>query len=174
MKKATYKRSKKTNEEVKPVVAAVKPVEAAKVAVKPAEAAKIVANGDDLYVVLNGKKNKFSTQTSPIYGVKEYFFKGTFAKGDAIKFVRADDTEVPVHHTPNCGYTLVGKAQRLFAANKALIANGEAGDDQQYVYINDRSTLAYVGDSGDHTLFVRVYDNLSGINNDRWVVVYID
>ena len=66
MKKATYKRSKKTNEEVKPVVAAVKPV----------EAAKIVANGDDLYVVLNGKKNKFSTQTSPIYGVKEYFFKG--------------------------------------------------------------------------------------------------
>lgn len=142
--------------------------------VKPVEAAPAVDTGEDLYVVINGVKHQFSSQISAIYDVKEYFFKGKFTKGASIKFVHGDGREVPVHNMPNCGYTFVGKAQRLLAAGKALVANGEAGDDQEYVYINDHSTLSYVGESEEHTIFLRVYDNLSGTDNDRWAVVYMD
>lgn len=142
--------------------------------VKEAEVAKVVDTGEDLYVVLNGQKHQFSSQISSFYDVKEYFYKGSFTKGDSVKFVRGNGEQVPVHHTPNCGYTLVGKAQRLLAPSKALVASGESGDDQEYVYINDHSTLSYVGESGEHTIFLRVYDNINGINNDRWAVIYID
>ena len=91
-----------------------------------------------------------------------------------IKFVHADGKEVPTHQDRNCGYTLIGKAKSYIKANKALTTPGEPSDDQEYVYINEHSTLTYVGETGDHTLYVRVYDNLSGTNNDRWAVVYLD
>lgn len=144
------------------------------VAVKEKETVKEVKTGEDLFIVINGKKHEFKSQISPIYDVKEYYYKGKFSKGDIIKFVRASGEQVPVHNTPNCGYTLVGKAQRYILASKALVANGETGDDQEYVYINDHSVLTYIGENETHTLFVRVYDNLTGTNNDRWVVIYID
>ncbi len=130
--------------------------------------------GEDLFVILGGVRHQFSSQISKIYDVKEYFYKGRFNKGDSIRFVHRNGSEVPVHDTPNCGYTLVGKAQRLLASKKALLANGEPGDDQEYVYINDHSELSFVADSAEYTLFVRVYDNLNDINNDRWVVIYME
>ena len=88
--------------------------------------------------------------------------------------LHADGKEVPTHQDRNCGYTLIGKAKSYIKANKALTTPGEPSDDQEYVYINEHSTLTYVGETGDHTLYVRVYDNLSGTNNDRWAVVYLD
>ncbi|MFA6829471.1 MAG: hypothetical protein WCR67_02045 [Bacilli bacterium] len=145
-----------------------------KITVKETESVPVIETGEELYLAINGKKKLFSVHTSPIYGVNEYYFEGNFGHGDSIRFVRENGHEVPVHHTPNCGYTLVGKAQRLFSASKALIANGEAGDDQEYVYINDHSSLSYIGEDGTHTLFIRIYDNLNNINNDRWVVISID
>lgn len=144
------------------------------VAVKEGETFKEVKTGEDLFIILNGKKHAFDSQLSPIYDVKEYFYKGKFSKGDVLKFVRANGAQVPVNNTPNCGYTLVGKAQRYITANKALVANGETGDDQEYVYINDHSSLMYTGENETHTLFARVYDNLTGTNNDRWVVIYME
>lgn len=147
-----------------------KPIQAMKEMPRPVEA----DTGEDLYVIVGGVRHQFSSQISKIYDVKEFFYKGTFKKGESIRFCHADGNEVPVHDTPNCGYTLVGKAQRLLASKKALLANGEAGDDQEYVYINDHSELNFVGPTGEHTLFVRVYDNLNGINNDRWVVIYME
>jgi len=157
---------------VKPVE--VKPVEVKPVEAKPVEAKKEAVKGEDLFLVLGGEKHQFSSQISPIYACKEYFLKAEFKKDAAIRFEHANGEEVPVHHSANCGYTLVGKAQKLFHADKALVANGEASDDQEYVYINEHSTLHYVGEDGVHTLFVRVYDNIYGENDDRWAVVYID
>lgn len=130
--------------------------------------------GEDLFVVLGETKHQFHSQISKIYDVKEYFYKGIFRKGDSIRFIHRNGNDVPVHDTPNCGYTLVGKAQRLLSSKKALLANGEAGDDQEYVYINDHSELTFVADTAEYTLFVRVYDNLYGNNNDRWVVIYME
>ena len=130
--------------------------------------------GEDLYLVIAGKKHQFSSQQSAIYDVKEYFYRGELIADSQIKLVRGDGREVPVHHAANCGYTLIGKAQQYFKASKALCANGEASDDQEYVYINEHSTLTYVGETGVHTLYVRIYDNLTGTENDRWVVLYLD
>lgn len=128
----------------------------------------------DLYLLLAGQKHQFKAQRSAIYDVEEYYYKGELLEGAPIKFVRENGHEVPVHHTANCGYTLIGKAQQYFKANKALCAKGEASDDQEYVYINEHSTLTYVGKTEEHTLYVRIYDNLSGVVNDRWVVIYLD
>lgn len=130
--------------------------------------------GEDLYIVIGREKHQFSSKVNPFYAVKEYYWMGSFTNGLDIKFVHADGKEVPTHQDRNCGYTLIGKAKSYIKANKALTTPGEPSDDQEYVYINEHSTLTYVGETGDHTLYVRVYDNLSGTNNDRWAVVYLD
>lgn len=143
---------------------------------KEVEAAPVVEEdtGENLYLLMAGQKHQFKSQISTIYDVKEFYYRGVLLEGAAIKLVRGDGSEVPVHHAANCGYTLIGKAQQYFKASKALCANGEACDDQEYVYINEHSTLTYIGETGEHTLYVRIYDNLTGENNDRWVVLYLD
>ncbi len=151
----------------------VKKATAAKVAKKAVEVVE-PDTGEDLYIVIGRERHQFASQTNPFYAVKEYFWSGTFTSGLDIKFVHADGKEVPTHQDRNCGYTLIGKAKSFIKANKALTTPGEASDDQEYVYINEHSTLTYVGETGKHTLYVRVYDNLSGTDNDRWVVVYLD
>ncbi len=152
---------------------------ATKTAPKKATASKVESvveesTGEDFYIVLGKEKHQFSSQISAIYAVKEYFWTGELVNGSQIKFVRGDGHEVPVHHSANCGYTLVGKAQQYFSASKALCANGEDCDDQEYVYINEHSELTYTGVTGTHTVYVRVYDNTYGNENDRWVVLSID
>lgn len=131
-------------------------------------------NLEDMFIFLDNYKHQVRSQFSNIYACKEYYWKGKFAKGQKVKFVHNDGSEVPVHHSSNCGYTLVGKAQKMFSVSKSLCANGEPSDDQQYVYINEHSVLSYVGKDGTHTIFFRVYDNINNNNNDRWVVLYID
>lgn len=151
-----------------------------KVVAKPTKKVveKVIAEpdtGEDLYIVIGRDRHQFHSQINQFYAVKEYFWTGTFTNGLDIKFVHADGKEVPTHQDRNCGYTLIGKAKSFIRANKALTTPGEeASDDQKYVYINEHSTLTYVGETGEHTLYVRVYDNLSGIDNDRWVVIYLD
>ena len=137
-------------------------------------AGKVKENLEDMYVVLDNKKHQVQSQFSNIYACKEYFWKGKFVKGQKVKFVHGDGKEVPIHHSTNCGYTLVGKAQKLFSVSKSLCASGEPSDDQQYVYINEHSVLSYIGNDGNHTIFFRVYDNAYNNFNDRWVVIYID
>jgi|WetSurMetagenome_2_1015567.scaffolds.fasta_scaffold152443_2 hypothetical protein len=144
------------------------------VAVASAGAMKPVDTGEDLFLIVGKEKHQFSSQISAIYAVKEFLWKGNFEKGADIKIVRGSGSEVPVHHSANCGYTLVGKAQQFFTAGKALCANGEASDDQEYVYVNEHSVITYSGETGVHTVYVRIYDNLSGIINDRWVVISLD
>lgn len=140
------------------------------------EVSKIVEveNGVDIYFAQGNVRYQLSKQTSPFYGGDEYVFRGTLVKGEEVCFVHKDGTKIPVHENSNCGYTLVGKAKKYFEAKKALCANGETSDDQEYVYINKHSELYYVGETEEHSLFIRVYDNLNGIDNDRWVVIFMD
>ncbi len=150
--------------------AAPKKATASRAAKKPAEK----STGEDFFICIGKEKHEFSAQISALYAVKEYFWKGELVNGAQIKFERGDGHEVPVHHAANCGYTLVGKAKQYFSASKALCANGEDTDDQEYVYINEHSELFYTGVTGSHTVYVRVYDNTYGNDNDRWVVISID
>ncbi len=152
---------------------AAKKPSAAKAAPK-ASASNEAGTGEDFYIVIGKERHEFSSQISPLYAVKEYYWKGELVNGSSIRFVRGKSKEVPVCKDGNCGYTLVGKAQQFFSASKALCANGEDCDDQEYVYINEHSSLSYVGATGVHTVYVRVYDNIAGNDNDRWVVLYLD
>ena len=133
-----------------------------------------VEGGADLYIALGNKRYQFKSQRSPFYEGTEYVVKVLLHKGDQITFVHKDGRKVPVHGSSDCGYTLVGKAKKLIEATKALCCNGEKSDDQEYVYINQNSVLHYTGEEEEHTLFLRVYDNIDGKYNDRWVVISID
>lgn len=130
--------------------------------------------GEDVYLVQENEKHQFSSHISPLYGTKEYYFTGVLFPNTEIKFVHNDGRQIPFGGTYNCGYTLVGNARKAFEARKALSTNGEASDDQEYIYITPTSQLFYVGDEKVHTIFLRIYDNINGNDNDRWVVIYIE
>lgn len=127
----------------------------------------------DLFLVMGSDEKKMDSQISPIYEVEEYYSECFFQKDCYISFKRNNSSPVPVKDQSNCGYTFIGKAKQYFKAYKALVAYGELSDDQEYVYINSNSQIQYVGESGNHKLYVRVYDNASGVKNDRWVVISI-
>lgn len=131
-------------------------------------------NGEDLYLVMGNRRYQFTSSISPIYQVKEYVVEVNLIKDSMIRFAHKDGRHVPVNREPNCGYTLVGKAQEAFEAYRALTAKGESVDDQTYVYINERSILRYIGESGVHKLFLRIYDSPESGKEDRWVVLYMD
>jgi hypothetical protein len=130
--------------------------------------------GEDVYLVQSNSKHQFASHISPVYGTKEYYWTGVLQKDTQIKFVHNNGKQIPIHEYSNCGYTLIGKAQNYFTSKKALSAKGESCDDQEYIYINQHSQLIYTGESEEHTLFLRIYDNLDGIENDRWVVISIE
>lgn len=150
-----------------------KKVSAVKEVKKAEKKEESFCNPHDLFIFIGDNKEKMSSQISSIYGVEEYFVTASFKKGNSICFKRCSESFVPVKEKNNCGYTLVGKAKQYFKAEKALVAYGEPSDDQEYVYINSESSLKYVGANEKHTLYVRVYDNASGVNNDRWAVISI-
>lgn len=135
---------------------------------------KEVETGEDVYLVQENEKHQFSSHVSPLYGTKEYYYTGVLYPDREIKFVHSDGRQIPVAGVCNCGYTLVGNARRAFMAKKALITNGEASDDQEYVYTTPHSQLFYVGDEKVHTIYLRIYDDTDGGNTDRWVVIYIE
>lgn len=138
---------------------------------------KTIAPKAELYIVNGVKKldadHAFKKSVSPIYGVDEYVFKGKLVKG-AVKFIRKDGKSVPTNDIYNSGYTLVGKAMQLFAVKNALVECSHTSEDQSYNYGNPKTVLEYVGDDKVHTLYVRIYDNAHGEENDRWVTISID
>lgn len=138
------------------------------------ESSKIVPSdktGGDIYLVQGNKMYQLYSQKSPLYGVDEWVFHGNLTKGEEIRFAHKDGRRIPVPGNSNCGYTLIGIAKNNFEAKHALVALGEKRDDQVYVYINKDSSLYYKGESGRKEIFIRIYDNLSGLDNDRWVVI---
>lgn len=149
--------------------------------IKPLESKPLVEvtrasedTGEDVYLVQENDKHQFSAHISPLYGTKEYYYTGVLFPNTEIKFVHNDGRQIPVGGSCNCGYTLVGNARKAFEARKALTTAGEASDDQEYIYTTQHSQLFYVGDEKVHTIFLRIYDNINGNDNDRWVVIYIE
>lgn len=140
---------------------------------KEGEIIEAKEDGVDIYFAQGKTRYQLRKHVSPFYSGEEYFFTGTLVKGEEVCFTHRDGTRIPIHENINCGYTLVGNAKKYFEAKRALCANGETSDDQEYIYVNKYSELYYVGETEEHSLFIRIYDNANGINNDRWVVIYI-
>jgi hypothetical protein len=136
--------------------------------------AKEEDTGEDVYLVQENEKHQFSAHISPLYGTKEYYYTGVLYPNKEIQFVHNDGKPIPLAESSNCGYTLVGNARKYFSARRALVTDGESSDDQEYVYITPYSQLFYTGDEKVHTIFLRIYDNINGLDNDRWVVIYIE
>ncbi len=130
--------------------------------------------GEDVYLVQENEKHQFSAHVSPLYGTKEYYYTGVLYPNTEIRFVHKDGKPIPMSENSNCGYTLVGNARKAFMARRALVTNGETSDDQEYIYTTPHSQLIYTGDEKVHTIFLRIYDNINGLENDRWVVIYIE
>ncbi len=118
-------------------------------------------------------RRQFNKSLSPIYGVEEYFWTGVIKKGE-VRLVRKDLRKVPVSNVSNSGITLVGKAISYFKVENAMTINSLECSDQVYNYCNEDSKLVYVGDDEIHTVYVRIYDNTYGNDNDRWVTLSIE
>lgn len=135
----------------------------------------------DLYVVTSGRllaTKRFKKHISPVYGCEELYWKGKLAQGTVVSFVASDKSIRPIvdcfNEKGGPGFTLEGEgAIAAFKVENALTITSNNGD-QVYNYVNADSKLVYVGDDKVHTVYVRIYDDVVGCANGRWVVISVD
>ena len=121
-----------------------------------------------------GKVHELKKGTS-IFGVDEYVFCGKLHQGE-VSFIGGTNLKdvYPSVADNNHGYTLEGNAQKIFKAENALVRHSDS-EDRDFVYINEKSSLHFVGDSNkNYEIHVRIYDNCYGNDDNRWVVIYAD
>ena len=121
-----------------------------------------------------GKVHELKRGTS-IFGVEEYVYTGKLHQGE-VTFVGGEELRdvYPSKGESNHGYTLEGNAQKIFKAENALVRHSDE-EDRDFVYINDKSSLRFVGDSDkNYEIHIRIYDNCYGNNDNRWVVIYAE
>lgn len=115
---------------------------------------------------------------SAVYGCDEFVWRGKFEKGKKIRFTHGNNASLPdpmvYNQISGPGMTFSGPEACLdFIYKKALVCPVE-GVDLIYNFIDAESELYYEGKTGVHTLYMRIYDNNSGIDNDRWLVVSLE
>lgn len=107
-------------------------------------------------------------------GVKEYVYHGKLHKGNiSLVFGKELGYTIP---TPgyNHGFTLEGKAQEIFTVDCSLMVYN-AMEHRFFCYINPNSELFFKGNTKkDYSIYFRIYDNVNGENNNRWVVIYAE
>lgn len=133
----------------------------------------------DLYIKIGKKtisnKYQFRRLFSELYHCEEYVWQGEIEQDSKIKFVRGDKRELPNTLASNQisgpGVTLSGgNACADFKVEKALVCPVE-GSQLIYNFVDEDSSIKYIGNTKVITLFVRIYDNNTGDNNDRWLVI---
>jgi hypothetical protein len=145
---------------------------------------RVFVEGDyvDFFIHIGNSKanqqHQFKRLHSVVYDCDEFVWRGTLAKGDKITFSHADGRLLPDANVYNQisgpGITLSGaEACADFSFRDALVCPVE-GNDLIYNFIDSDSEMTFVGKKGRHTIFVRVYDNNSGVNNDRWLVISME
>jgi len=179
-KEVTTKKTTSKPTGVKKNIAAKKTTTASKkpTASKTVKAVKKEFAGTADLFILNGNKrldskHQFNENLSPLYGVMEYVWEGELKPGE-VALVRKSQSKVPTGDTYNSGITLVGNAIAFFKVENALTTVSEECSDQVFNYCNPESKLVYIGEAGHHTVYVRVYDNANGTNNDRWATISIE
>jgi hypothetical protein len=145
---------------------------------------RTIIEGDyvDLFIHLGDSKtneaHQFKRIRSVVYDCDEYVWRGTFEKDKKITFTHADGRLLPdaavYNQISGPGVTFSGaEACADFAFKGALVCPVE-GQDLVYNFVDGLSELTYIGKSARHTIFVRVYDNNSGADNDRWLVISLE
>ena len=145
---------------------------------------KVFIKGDyvDLFIRLNNsqinKKHQFRQVHSEVYDCEEFIWRGWLKKGYKVVFAHGDGRTLPninvFNQISGPGITLSGgEACADLKFDKALTCPVE-NCDLIYNFMDPLSVLTYIGKDGLHTVFVRVYDNNSGDDNDRWLVISID
>ncbi len=133
----------------------------------------------DLYIKIGKKaisnKSQFRRLFSELYHCEEYVWQGEIKQDSSIKFVRGDKRELPntlaSSQISGPGVTLSGgNACADFKVEKALVCPVE-GSDLIYNFVDEDSSIKYIGKTKVVTLFIRIYDNNTGDNNDRWLVI---
>lgn len=124
------------------------------------------------------KKYQFRRIHSSIYDCEEYVWQGEVPSNSVISFVHADNRTIPnatiYNQISGPGITLSGpEACYDFKVEHALTCKVE-GADMIYHFVDENSKLYYIGKSKKLTLFLRIYDNANGLNNDRWIVLFIE
>ena len=143
-----------------------------------------VVQGDfvDLYIRINNRKlseqYQFRKVYSSIYDCDEYVWMGELPKGATIKFTHADKRMLPnvlaYNQISGPGVTLSGgEACMDLYYTKALICPVE-GVDMIYNFVDTTSRLHYRGKKGIRTIYLRIYDNATGIDNDRWLAISME
>lgn len=139
-------------------------------------------NLQDLFIVVNSskinEKHQFSKAYSDIYKCDEFVWKGNLTHGATIKFCHADGRLLPnievYNNISGPGITLSGKQACLeFKVEDALVC---PVDDYDLIYnfMSDKSKLTYLGETKERTIYIRIYDNNLGNDNDRWLVISIE
>lgn len=122
-----------------------------------------------------GTIHKMSFNYQSIFHVAEYMYSGTLHQGN-IRFLIGEDLKevAPVLEDYNHGFTLEGAAKEIFKVENSLNIYSPI-EKRIFSYVNGKSVLKFVGDpSKSYDLYIRIYDNANGYNNDRWVVLYAE
>lgn len=108
-----------------------------------------------------------------IYDMNEFVYSGRIETGD-VQFEIVKVIPVPENKVPNHGYTLEGIADKIFKVENALRCwHDEQG--RSFVYVKEDSKLTFVGDpSVQYNIYVRLFENEFGTENNRWIVIYAD
>jgi len=145
---------------------------------------RVVLRGEysDLFIRIGkseiNKQHQFRKMYSTIYDCYEYVWRGNLAHNSIIKFTHMDGRVVPdpeVYNQisgPGCTFSGAEACATLMYEN-ALVCPVE-DFDLVYNFVDHTSKLKYIGRTGRHTLYLRIYDNNNGENNDRWVVIAIE
>jgi hypothetical protein len=136
----------------------------------------------DMYIRIGDTRinqdHQFKRIHSAVYDCDEFVWRGTFVKGKSISFSHGDGRLLPdaaaYNQISGPGITLSGAEACADLAYKNALTCPVEGSDLIYNFIDGSSELFYNGKTGRHTIFVRVYDNNTGTNNDRWLVIAME
>lgn len=130
---------------------------------------------DGFYFVENGE-NHLLRKNHSIYNMDEYVYSGKINKG-IVSFSISKDGQlvnIPALKQPNYGYTFEGLADEVFKVGNALECYNEQ-ENRSFIYINEDSFLTFIGDPlKQYNVYIRLFDNEFGFDNDRWLVVYVE
>lgn len=136
----------------------------------------------DLYIKINNRKissaYQFRKIHSTIYDCDEYVWQGELPEGAVIKFVHGDGRILPnplvYNQISGPGVTFNGGQACLdLTYSKALVCPVE-GVELIYNFVDEESRLRYVSKTAVKTMFIRIYDNNSGVDNDRWLTIALE
>lgn len=133
----------------------------------------------DYYLVVDDRdKYQLFKEHSSLYDCDEMVFIGQLKNNQTIKFVRGDDSKVPNLNSSNNisgpGVTFSGKKACEELVCKNILSCPIADSDLIYNFYQEGAHIVYVGEDSNVKLYIRVYDNFSGDENDRWLVISLE